>query len=159
MPNTPEHHNVQRPRGGFDQDGSFVSRELMGERVLRVLSWGVTPNSSDMLLLQCGKGIWQRLFLEADMMFWSEVSGDEDAFAGYEDIVEEFVDLSERLGSKELILETIEGREGAECFLEITFDSGGCIRLEPVDPMNFETDIRLIIRPAPTSQPNDEPSR
>lgn len=134
----------QRPRGGLYQHECFVSRELMGERVLRVLCWGETKGSTDMLLLECNDGIWQRLFLEYGVTFWSEV-GAADAFAGYEDIVDEFVDLTEQLGSEELIVGTIEARTGAESSVEVSFDSGARLRLEPVDRTSVEADVRLIV--------------
>lgn len=140
----------KRPRGHLSQDGPFVSHELKGERVLRVLCYGEAPDVVDMLLLQCSDGIWQRFFLSVGMSFWTEVVGDEDAFAGYEDIVDEFVDVSERLGSKRLSVDTVEAREGAEWSVAITFDSGANLRLEATDPGNIiESDFRLVVSAAP----------
>lgn len=102
-----------------------------------------------MLLLQCSDGLWQRFFLSIGESFWSEVVGDDDAFAGYEDIVDEFIDVSECLESKSLRVDTVEGREGDECSVVITFESGASLRLEATNAEDIESDSHLVVSPAP----------
>lgn len=145
---SPTREEGRRARGARGQVGSFVSRELEGELVLRVLCYAPTPELVDMLLLQCSDGLWQRFFLSMGETFWSEVVGEEDAFAGYEDIVDEFVDVTDKLASRSLNVDTVEAREGAEWSVVITFDSGASLRLQATEPESLESDSRLVVHPA-----------
>ena len=82
------------------------------------------------------------MFLDAGLVFWGEYYG-EELLTAYEP--EELVDITARPGTGEHVLDSVEASRDGVLSLEITLMSGTKIRLDPVVPNDFDSDVELSI--------------
>ena len=66
-----------------------------------------------------------------------------EAFEGFEDVRSEIVDVAARSDLAGDVVESVEA--GREWWLEIRLGSGRRVRLDPEDPRDFDTEIRLRV--------------
>lgn len=143
------------PRGRLYQHAQFVSRELEGCVVERVIGWQPTPETCEMLWVKPAGRLWQRFFLDVGVTFWEEWSAD-DTFEDFEDLEPEHLielGLTQQLAGK--TLGTAQAQCGpSNCGFHLHFLDGAQLRLHPASPGDLDSDTQLSIVPPHEGEPS-----